>query len=52
MKITLNDVVVRLHDLARELEKEYGADEASEKIRKCADDVHALHVENEQRKNQ
>jgi hypothetical protein len=42
MNDRLNDAVVQLHNIAREIEQEIGAGLLSEDIRKAADRLHML----------
>ena len=42
MQDNLNDLVIQLHNSAREIEQEIGTGQLSEDIRNCADRLHVL----------
>jgi hypothetical protein len=40
----LSDLVMEIHDIARQVEKELGHGEISNKLRECADNLHIVDV--------
>lgn len=43
--IDLVELVIELHNIARQVEHECGHSDLSQRIRKCADDLHVVNVE-------